>query len=281
MAPCYSKAWPGGALFPGSSSAAIIASRQAPLPELLQINPDIPQDLAAIVTKALATNPDHRYADMHAFSYALILWNEVHKAHVDATDLMAYISAVSRGDKARLATFTTPAVVLQPPPQAAPHPLRQATPQPSAPPPRRVRPPVQVVATPAKSGGFKVILAALTVIALLASLAWAYFHFQFQPTANNDPPAAAFRQEPAALPPEVVPQRPASAEEDIPVEVTTDPESPPMVTPPEPDTSQPPVSQQVPASEEELTNEERELERIREEYRKKKEMLEKLKEKEQ
>ncbi len=48
--------------FPGSTTREVLAQMESGVPDLVALNPDVPQDLAAIIAKTMATDPFERYA---------------------------------------------------------------------------------------------------------------------------------------------------------------------------------------------------------------------------
>jgi len=276
----------GRPLYAGTDSAAIMANRLGLTADLSRINPAVPEQLAAIIEKAIAPEPKNRHADMQAFCNELIQWWAAQGTRASTADLAAFADAVARRDKVALAQFVArPAIVPV---------LPVAVQPPHEPPPRRrvqtVAPATAPVAAPRRGGGLRFLAAALAVGALMALLAWAYFHFYGQPVTR----LSSHRQPPipqTQAPPEE--SEVAAPEETIPPpEDRTTAEQPPDSGPPQ-DADQPPVDGTMQAQEaqpataenapDQLTPDEseQELERVRQEYLKKKELLEKLKKKEQ
>lgn len=61
----------GSVPFEGSFGEVLLKSSTQPMPPVRSVNPDVPEALARVVERALARDPDARFADMHAFGRAL------------------------------------------------------------------------------------------------------------------------------------------------------------------------------------------------------------------
>ncbi len=96
----------GRRLFKRDTDAGTLqAVRDADIPDVKRLRPDVPDALAAIVHRALAENPDDRYGTAGELHRALDAFLEAEYGHVERTareaELGAYLDAHFPGERAR------------------------------------------------------------------------------------------------------------------------------------------------------------------------------------
>jgi serine/threonine-protein kinase len=129
---CLWEALAGRALFQRDTEyATMSAVLQDPVPSLRLLRPDVPDDLEAIVRRALAKQPDQRFQSALEFQLALEGWLSAHAAFVTASHIAELVRRVLAGEPAmdgRLDAGSTAADVAPVPPDGM-TPKPQITPQ--------------------------------------------------------------------------------------------------------------------------------------------------------
>jgi len=88
----------GGRLFDGDSDLAVLrAVQQSAIAPPSRLNPDVPEELSAVVMKALERNPDARYQTAGELERALVQFVLNHAQSPDDTDVAAFVRRVYIG----------------------------------------------------------------------------------------------------------------------------------------------------------------------------------------
>jgi serine/threonine-protein kinase len=147
----------GFAAFDGSPSTLMLAIVKSPHTPLATLRPDVPAALDAVIERALAKDPDHRFATVQAFARALLpLADAESRVLIDRISGHAGLD-VEAGELEDLSAgmVDEPTQEATRPPASAPPPssviVRDARELPSTPPAASVAPPAMPLSTPPPS----------------------------------------------------------------------------------------------------------------------------------